>query len=305
MTLGRRDFLRLGSLAAGSLALDGNAAAPRAKDPSLAALISDLHVNGEKQTPVHQREYLSRCVRNILALDPLPAQVVCFGDISHFWGYRSDYALAKMLLQPLVDAGLRLTLGMGNHDHREHFLEAWPGYAKSSPVAARIVSQVAFPHADLVMLDSLNSKPLVPNGEMYPGEIGKEQLDWLMATLDRATRPVFLGTHHKPEELGLVRHLLEKRAVAGFIHGHYHWWGGSICESSGKGDRTLWKAGLPSTGAWGDIGFALFRVDARGAELVCRMEDFFYPAPLPPGKRPILWDGLRKARDGQKIRFSF
>ena len=67
----------------------------------------------------------------------------------------------------------------------------------------------------------------------------------------------------------------------------------------------MWKAGLPSTGAWGDIGFALFRVDAGGAELVCRMEDFFYPAPLPPGKRPILWDGLRKARDGQKIRFSF
>lgn len=305
MTLGRRGFVRLGTLAAGGLALEGRAAGTRARDPALAALISDLHVNGEKPTPTYQRDYLARCVRDILALDPLPAQAVCLGDISNFWGYAADYAAAAALLRPLADAGIGLVLGLGNHDHRENFLRQWPACAARSPVAGRIVSKVAFPHADLLLLDSLNAEPLVPGGEMRLGEIGKEQMDWLMATLDRATRPVFVAMHHKPEELGLVRPLLERPAVAGVLHGHYHWWGGSICETDGKGGRTLWKAGLPSTGAWGDIGFALFRVNPHGAELVCRMADFFYPAPLPAKRRPALWDVLRKARDGQKVCFSF
>ena len=303
--LTRRTFVRLGALAAGAEVLAANAAAARTRDESLAAFISDLHVNGEKPEPTYQREYLARCVRSILALDPLPAQVVCFGDISHFWGYAADYVAAKKLLQPIVDAGIRLTLGMGNHDHREHFLASWPEYAKSSPVPGRIVSKVAFPHSDLILLDSLNAKPLVPNGEMYLGEIGKEQLDWLLSEIGKSTRPVFLGAHHKPEDLGLVRHLVGKSSVAGFIHGHYHWWGGSICETEGTDSRTLWKAGLPSTGAWGDIGFALFRVGAGRAELTCRMEDFFYPAPLPAKKRPPLWDVLRRTRHGQKVSFGF
>ena len=55
----------------------------------------------------------------------------------------------------------------------------------------------------------------------------------------------------------------------------------------------------------GSLAAGSLALDGNAAALVCRMEDFFYPAPLPPGKRPILWDGLRKARDGQKIRFSF
>ena len=116
---------------------------------------------------------------------------------------------------------------------------------------------------------------------------------------------MIVGAHHKPEELGLARILAARPAAAGFIHGHYHWWGGSICETDVKGGRTLWKAGLPSTGAWGDIGFALLRTGPSGAELECRMEDFFYPAPLPEKKRPPLWDVLRKTRNGQKVQFSW
>ena len=300
--LRRRDFLAMGAAAAGGVA---TAAAVRAREPELAAFVSDLHVNGEKAEPRHQREYLAKCVRRILALDPLPAQVVCFGDVAHFWGYAADYAEARKLLQPLVNAGLKLTLGMGNHDHREHFLRSWPEYASSSPVPGRIVSQVSFPHVDLILLDSLNATPLVPNGKMYDGDLGREQIDWLVAKLDSANRPVFVGAHHKPEELGIADVLRERRVVAGFIHGHYHWWGSSICETHGKGGRTLWKAGLPSTGAWGDIGFALFRLSPHGAELTCRMEDFFYPSPRPAGKRPLMWDSMRKMRDGQKVSFSF
>ena len=131
-------------------------------DPCLAAFISDMHVNGlRKEVPTHcyEENCLRKTVAKILALDPLPAHVVCFGDIAYHWGQPEDYALAASILKPLTDAGIRLTLGMGNHDRRGNFLEVWPEYAKTSPVKGRIVSKVEMPHVDLLMLDTLNADP--------------------------------------------------------------------------------------------------------------------------------------------------
>ena len=57
-------------------------------DPSFVALISDLHVNGLKaEVPTHCYEEICfrKTVEAILALDPLPANVVCFGDIAYHW----------------------------------------------------------------------------------------------------------------------------------------------------------------------------------------------------------------------------
>ena len=93
-------------------------------DPNLAVLVSDLHVNGLKsEVPTHQYEEacFSKTIAAILALDPLPANVVCFGDIAYHWGQREDYVLAFQLMKPIVDAGIKLTLGMGNHDRRGNF----------------------------------------------------------------------------------------------------------------------------------------------------------------------------------------
>ena len=102
-------------------------------DASLVALISDLHINGLKaEFPAHcyEEECLRKTVAAILALDPLPANVVCFGDIAYHWGQPEDYPLVASILKPLEDAGIKLTLGMGNHDRRDNFLAQWPEYAK-------------------------------------------------------------------------------------------------------------------------------------------------------------------------------
>ena len=92
--------------------------APR-HDQNLVAFIADLHVNGTAEgkpgEDCHQTEYLRKTVAEILTLDPLPANVVCCGDIAFLFGLPQDYALAKTILQPLCDAGIRVTLGMGDH----------------------------------------------------------------------------------------------------------------------------------------------------------------------------------------------
>ena len=151
-------------MAAGCISRVQNGAGPnkgaKSLESNLAVLISDLHVNGLKQevpTHLYEEKYLEKTVAMILAMDPLPENVVCFGDIAYHWGQRADYDLAAKLLQPLTAAGIRLTLGMGNHDRRGNFLEVWPEYAKTSPVPGRIVSKVELPHVDLLMLDTLNA----------------------------------------------------------------------------------------------------------------------------------------------------
>lgn len=86
----RRSFLSgltatAGMIVGSRAAADTPAASFRKHDPSLAVFISDLHLNGLKdEVPTHL--YEERCfvktVAKILALDPLPAHVVCFGDIA-------------------------------------------------------------------------------------------------------------------------------------------------------------------------------------------------------------------------------
>ena len=56
----------------------------RRYDPGLVALVSDLHVNGlneEVPTRCYEEVCFRKTVEAILALAPLPANVVCFGDI--------------------------------------------------------------------------------------------------------------------------------------------------------------------------------------------------------------------------------
>ena len=154
----------------GLLAASGAALAARVRagvsarhDPNLAVFISDLHLNGLKdEVPTHlyEEQCFLMAVSKILALDPLPAHVVCFGDIAYHWGQPEDYVLAAKLFQPLLDAGIKLTLGLGNHDRRDNFLAQWPAYAKSTLVPGRIVSKVEMPYADLLMLDTINAKPV-------------------------------------------------------------------------------------------------------------------------------------------------
>ncbi len=54
-------------------------------------------------------------------------------------------------LKLLVDAGIKLTIGMGNHDHRKAFLEVWPEYEKRTLIPGAIHTVTSLPDYDVVM----------------------------------------------------------------------------------------------------------------------------------------------------------
>ena len=308
----RREFIGaasglIASAALPSFARDGDglsAMTSSRRDPSLVALVSDLHVNGLKvEVPTHCYEEVCfrKTVEAILALDPLPANVVCFGDIAYHWGQSEDYALAATLLKPITDAGIRLTLGMGNHDRRGNFLAQWPEYAKTSPVPGRIVSKVELPHVDLLMLDTLNALEVEKKKPSKPGEMDNAQREWLRETLKAATKPVLTCAHHKPTEdkVKIAGLLLESAACKGHIHGHWHKWARDAMHNGWDPQHMKPYVGLPSTGHWGDIGFATMRTFPDRVEITNHQNDFFFtggPGDGQPGR-----DDIVREQNGQKV----
>ena len=149
------------------------------KDETLVAILSDCHV-GNWNSPKYQGKKFAECVARILALDPLPAKMLIPGDLAYLWGRKEDYELSCTLLLPVLDAGIEVTIGMGNHDRRENFLERWPEYADRSPVPGRIVSKVHGVYFDYIMADTLD-QPEETDKWITPGTLDDAQREWLKA----------------------------------------------------------------------------------------------------------------------------
>ena len=308
MRTSRRSFLSGLTAAAGLMAtsrVGANMPRPR-HDPNLAVFISDLHLNGLKdEVPTHlyEEQCFLQSVAKILALDPLPAHVVCFGDIAYHWGQPEDYALAAKLFQPFLDAGIKLTLGLGNHDRRDNFLAQWPAYAKSTLVPGRIVSKVEMPYVDLLMLDTINATPVEKKKKSHPGECGKEQYEWLAETLKASTKPVLTCSHHKPNEdkVGLGNLLHGSPACKGHVFGHWHRWFRDFVHVGWGPQKVFPISCLPSTGHWGDIGFATFRTYPDRATLTLHQYDFFFTGG--PGDGQTFRDDIVREKNGQTCTF--
>ena len=123
--------------------------------------------------------------------------------------------------------------------------------------------------------------------------------DWLKEWVKNAKRPFFIGAHHQPEEVLIGKDKIASAFAncplfAGYIHGHNHRWRKNWYQD-GTYSRTMVKRSvcLPSTGWWGDIGYAEMRTFADRAELKLVETDFYFPRPLNPGeKRPREWDEI-------------
>ena len=175
MEMNRRAFIGgacLAVAAAGCRSVFGS----RTHDENLTVFISDVHAKPD----TYQLGRFERVIDEILAMDPLPRRVVCLGDLAWCYGCRADYEATRPLLERLAAAGVELTLGMGNHDHRANFLAVWPEYRRRLLVADRIVSETSLGTCDLILLDTLwedhldETKMTKVNGELSLG-----QLDWL------------------------------------------------------------------------------------------------------------------------------
>lgn len=319
--LSRRDFLEsltgLAAVGVGGCAGLPFAGRPR-KDETLVALLSDCHV-GNWNSPRYQAEKLAGCIARVLSLDPLPAKMLLPGDLAYLWGRKEDYALFRTLIQPAVDAGIEVTMGMGNHDRRGNFLSFWPEYADRSPVKGRIVSKVQGVHFDYIMLDTLD-EPTETDRWITPGTLDAEQRDWLQAECAASSRPLIVLAHHPAGELGDPGKGCSERSArifgkillgtkdaptkcCGFIHGHDHRW--YVTRSLGHWDPQCvgLTAALPSTGHWGDIGYALLREYPDRAELTLRQDDYYMPKPLADGERNPSWQAI--VRDNANRRCTF
>ena len=309
----RRAFLRLSALggtlmAAGGCRTSFFTGAAGDYDPNLTVFLSDIHVRGGES---YQLEHFRRIVAEILKMSPLPKRAVVFGDLAYLFGRKEDYVTSAPYLKQLTDAGISVTIGMGNHDRRSAFLEVHPEYARRTKVPGRIVSVVDIGPADILMLDSLagaDDRGDSSSGPV-PGLLDAVQQAWLLAELPKWKRPVFVCAHHPVFELAaggkpLSELLLNSPAFAGYINGHNHRWYAEWALRNYRERKLLCYLGLPSTGHWGDIGYTLFRTTPRDAVATLVQHDFFFPNPLKEGEaRPEMWDAILEKNRGAHYRF--
>ncbi len=264
-------------------------------DQEKVVLLSDIHICGEFKDgkPAHYPYNpicLEKCVRQILEMRPLPAHVMVFGDVAWDYGLEEDYRYAAELLRPLEEAGIQLTLGMGNHDRRAAFLKVFPQYAESTQVPGRIVSIVELPAADLVLLDSLAELPdLKPRqSTTVSGELDAEQTKWLTRFLAEHKRPVILCAHHPMNEMPVLTKLITQSSnVIGYICGHIHNWEKDAFIIRPRVPlRMITTLTLPST-FYGDIGFAVLTCRKDRILVEYSSQGFWWPQPV--DNPPLQW----------------
>ena len=311
----RRNFLvggigaALATAAAGCRLFTG---AAKDYDENLAVFLSDPHVSHKPES--HQLGELRKVVAKILRMDPLPRNCVVFGDIARSFGLKADYETSTGPLRELEAAGIRLTLGMGNHDRRGHFLELWPEYAKRTRVPGRVVTVADLGRCDLLMLDTLwESHQDETQHTEGDGQLVGDQWDWVRAELPRWPRPVVVCAHHSNADVkdgdarAFTNLLMDAPNVIGYVHGHNHCWMPSCFRRSGTpwGDRVRKRRlCLPSSGHWGDIGWVIFRTTPTEARADLTVWDYWYPHPAAAGEtRPAIWDDLVREKQGRFCTF--
>ena len=314
----RRGFLA-GATAAATIS--GAAGCATAKkdgtglDPNRVVIAADIHIPlpWSEQRYRTGREYpwivetVRAHVAEILALDPLPANFVSLGDMSIAFGEEREYEILRDLLRPLSDRGVKVTLGMGNHDIRASFAKSFPECAAQSLVPGRYVHRVTTPHADFILLDSLKEPDRRGSYEAVTGfGLGDAQTAWLKAELARLAKPTFVCAHHNIDATGLRKQIIRTPNVAAYLHGHHHHWMlDSVFHGYGDGSRTLRSLGIGSFGIDRDVGYAVMDIAPDGAEMRIVAKDYYFPAKLPREQRPRLWDELVRDYDGRIVRIPF
>jgi len=199
------------------------------------AILSDTHVAEnlrEVNTGVTMADNARQATEQIATCGDRLAGVLFCGDCAYHTGESGDYkTFAKIVVDPLRRANRPIHITMGNHDHREHFLEGLAGVSAPGPVEKRFASIVPGRYADWFILDSLRH-----TGET-PGEIGEAQLKWLDRSLAAAgPKPVIVMAHHPIERVPLPKLngladsrelwkiLTSHRQVKAYVFGHSHRW---------------------------------------------------------------------------------
>jgi 3',5'-cyclic AMP phosphodiesterase CpdA len=241
----RRNFLAT-SLATGAWCAWPNlASAAPTREAHRFALLADTHIHAAptfESRGVNMTNLLRTAVSALVAREQPFAAAMILGDCAYLDGQTDDYKQLGKELAPLLEKDWAVHLALGNHDHREHCLAAFPGdkdnlYAK----VERRVAVVPAERGNWFLLDSLDK---VNN---TPGKLGETQLAWLAEALDRhADKPALIGVHHNPlsdviamagKPAGILdteaffKVIDSRRHVKAVFFGHTHAW--SVVEHAG------------------------------------------------------------------------
>jgi Icc protein len=226
----RRGFLRHTTLAGLTVAVAGCATSRPVSTAGEfhVALLSDTHIPADRTNAYRgfkPWENLQTAVPAVLAAKPAAALIN--GDAARLEGKPDDYVQLRELLSPLA-ARSPIYIGLGNHDHRENFLEAFPEQPADRPqVTGKHVLVIEHPAVRIIQLDSLLYVDKVA------GLLGRDQRNWLAAYLPETdARPTVLFVHHTladgDGDLLDVNQLFEiirpHRQVKAIFYGHSHVW---------------------------------------------------------------------------------
>ena len=123
--LTRRDWLKHGTAAAiGSFATQ----LPALEIPEqIWVLFSDTHIAEDEALVARgacMAENLRRCANQVLKIGQKPFGLIVNGDCAYLEGISEDYVTFLRCIQPLREQSIQIHCTLGNHDHRNNFLNA-------------------------------------------------------------------------------------------------------------------------------------------------------------------------------------
>lgn len=301
---------RLGDMAESDTSISNEQSSSH--DDQKTVLMGDIHICGDFNEQGKPKYYpynpicFEQQAREILAMRPLPKNLIILGDVAWDHGLKEDYEYAARLFRPLLEAGIHITMAMGNHDRREPFFEVFEEHRKQTRVAGRVVSVVELPDADFVVLDSLAELPNLKRGESttVSGEIDEAQINWLEGYLAQAKRPVILGAHHPLNEMPNLEAVIAKSpAAVAYIYAHVHTWNkGARIIRPKEPQRMVPHISLPAT-FYGDIGYAVMQTTPNKATITYSSNGFWWPQPVE--NPPAEWAQRQADLQGEKCTILF
>ena len=240
----RRNFIT------GSLIIGGSAwiksyalAKPVNFDPNRVALLADTHISDdpkrsypgtkwpgspvkeEEQEWVNMADSIAQSAKEVIALNPRPANLIINGDCALSRGTEAEYKEFLRLIEPIRKAGITVHITIGNHDTREKLWKLLP-FLKKEQMGIH-ADVIELPYANIFLLDSGKK-----------GILGEAQMDWLAQQFDKHDdKPALVFAHFNPllnrgvrpirgmrDGSSLLELLAQRKHAKAYIHGHTHEW---------------------------------------------------------------------------------
>ena len=245
--IARRDFIKSSLALGGSVVASSSLGVGRDRsvefDLNRVALLADTHISDNPDrsypgtkwpgSPVKEEEHewvnmadsLAQSAREIIELNPRPANLIINGDCALSRGTEAEYKEFLRLVEPIRAAGITVHITIGNHDNRENLWELLP-FLKKDQMGIH-ADVIELPHANFFLLDSGRK-----------GILGEKQLNWLAQELDERTdKPALIFGHFNPypnrgerpikgmrDGSSLLKLLAAHKHARAYFYGHTHEW---------------------------------------------------------------------------------